>query len=92
MAGMTCYHPGERCRLIHRHPQVPGRQDEPKGFGRCDFRDLIVRARVQLGGPIVLLWDNVRIHLAQPPRGCIAANADWLAVFQPPTSARSPEP
>lgn len=37
-----------------------GRKDEPKGFGWRDFRDLLVRARIQVGGPIVVVWDNVR--------------------------------
>ncbi|MFE1320525.1 hypothetical protein [Kitasatospora phosalacinea] len=46
-----------------------GRKGEPKGFGRCDFRDLGVRARIQLGGPVVLVWDDARIHLVG---GCLA--------------------
>nr|WP_234319041.1 winged helix-turn-helix domain-containing protein [Streptomyces sp. NRRL S-237] len=29
---------------------------------RRDFRDLIVRARIQFGGPIVLVRDNIRLH------------------------------
>ncbi|WP_308460674.1 transposase [Streptomyces sp. Ru72] len=64
-----------------------GCKDEPKGFGWRDFRDLIVRARSQLGGPIVLVWDNVRLHLTAGIREFIAANADWLIVFQLPTYA-----
>ncbi|RST22378.1 DDE endonuclease [Streptomyces sp. WAC04770] len=64
-----------------------GRKDEPKGFGWRDFRDLIVRARIQLGGPIVLVWDNVRLHLTAGMREFIDANAEWLTVFQLPTYA-----
>ncbi|MEU5083452.1 transposase [Streptomyces eurythermus] len=52
-----------------------------------DFRDLLIRARIRLGGPIVLVWDNVRIHLTAPLREFIAANADWLTVFQLPSYA-----
>lgn len=63
MAGMTCYKVGERSRLIYAIREYRGRKDEPKGFGWRDFRDLIVRAHGQLGGPIVLVWDNVRLHL-----------------------------
>ncbi|MEV6012705.1 transposase [Streptomyces sp. NPDC051976] len=55
--------------------------------GWRDFRDLIVRARNQLGGPIVLVWDNVRLHLTAGMRKFIAANAEWLTVFQLPTYA-----
>jgi transposase len=42
---------------------------------------------MQLGGPIVLVWDNLRLHLTRSLREFIAANADWLAVFQLPTYA-----
>ncbi|MEU4728901.1 transposase [Streptomyces sp. NPDC023588] len=87
MAGMACYKPGERSRLIYAIREYRGREDEPKGFGWRDFRDLIVRARIQLGGPIVLVWDNVRLHLTAGMREFIAASADWLTVFQLPTYA-----
>jgi hypothetical protein len=87
MAGMTCYKAGERSRLIYAVREYNGRKGQPKGFGWRDFRDLLVRARIQLGGPIVLVWDNVRIHLTAPLREFIAANADWLTVFQLPTYA-----
>ncbi|WP_434098217.1 IS630 family transposase [Streptomyces mirabilis] len=87
MTGMPCYKPGERSRLISSVREYNGRKDQPKGFGRRDFRDLLVRARIQLGGPIVLVWDNVRIHLTAPLREFIAANADWLTVFPLPTNA-----
>ncbi|MER7585214.1 transposase [Kitasatospora sp. NPDC097691] len=86
-AGMTCFKPGERSRLIYAVREYRGRKNEPKGFGWRDFRDLIVRARIQLGGPIVLVWDNLRLHLTVGMREFIAANADWLTVFQLPTYA-----
>ncbi|WP_411138468.1 transposase [Streptomyces sp. C10] len=35
----------------------------------------------------MLVWDNVRIHLTAPLREFIAANADWLTVFQLPPYA-----
>ncbi|MBN6541470.1 transposase [Streptomyces bryophytorum] len=87
MAGMTCYKPGERSRLIYAIREYRGRKDEPKGFVWRDFRDLIVRARIQLGGPIVLVWDNLRLHLTAGMRAFIDANAEWLTVFQLPTYA-----
>ncbi|MFC8260703.1 transposase [Streptomyces sp. NPDC057291] len=87
MAGMTCYKVGERSRLIYAIREYRGRKDEPKGFGWRDFGDLIVRAHAQLGGPIVLVWDNVRLHLTAGMREFIAASAEWLTVFQLPTYA-----
>ncbi|MFE6871182.1 transposase [Kitasatospora sp. NPDC057692] len=74
-------------RLIYAIRGYHGRKDEPKGFGRRDFRDLIVRARIQLGGPIVLVRDNVRLHLTAGVREFIDANAEWLTVFQLPAYA-----
>lgn len=87
MAGMTCYRAGERARLFYAVREYTGRKDQPKGFGWRDFRDLIVRARIQLDGPIVLVWDNVRVHLTKPLREFIDANAEWLTVVQLPTCA-----
>ncbi|MFE6022019.1 hypothetical protein ACFQ6O_36545 [Streptomyces sp. NPDC056441] len=59
-------------------------------FGWRDFRDLLVRARIQLGGPIVPARDNVRPHLTKPLRTFITASADWLTVFQLLTYALLP--
>ncbi|WP_443078130.1 IS630 family transposase [Streptomyces sp. NBC_01715] len=87
MAGMTCYKPGQRSRLIYAIREYRGRKDQPKGFGWRDLRDLIVRARIQLGGPIVLVWDSARLHLTAGTREFIDANAAWLTVFQLPTYA-----
>ncbi|MFG2415089.1 hypothetical protein ACGFWH_26350 [Streptomyces goshikiensis] len=83
---MACYKPGQRSRLIYAIRQYRGRKDEPKGFGWRDFRDLIVRARIQLDGP-VLACDNIRLHLTAGMREFIDANAEWLTVFQLPTYA-----
>ncbi|AQW56471.1 transposase [Streptomyces violaceusniger] len=87
MAGMVCYKPGKRSRLIYAAREYHGRKDEPKRFGWKDLRNLLVRARIQLGGPIVLVWDNVRLHLTAGIREFIAANAHWLTVFQMPAYA-----
>ncbi len=76
MAGMTCYKPGERSRLFCSIHEYTGRKDQPKGFGWRDFRGLLIRARIQLGGPIVLLWDNVRLHLTKSLRAFIEAKAN----------------
>ncbi|MFE2581953.1 transposase [Streptomyces sp. NPDC059378] len=92
MAGGTCYKPGERSRLFYAVREYNGRKDQPKGFGWRDFRDLIVRARIQLGGPIVLVWDNVRLHLTRSLREFIEANAEWLSVVQLPPYAADLNP
>lgn len=91
MAGMACYKPGQRSRLIYAIRQYRGRKDEPKGFGWRGFRDLIVRARIQLDGP-VLACDKIRLHLTAGMREFIDANAEWLTVFQLPTLCPGPHP
>jgi hypothetical protein len=61
-------------------------------LGRRGFRDLVIRARIQLGGPIVLVWDNVRLHLTASMEEFIDANAEWLTVFQLPAYAPDLDP
>ncbi|GAA3572351.1 hypothetical protein GCM10022295_62600 [Streptomyces osmaniensis] len=55
IAALACYKPGERSRLIYR----PRRDDDSRHGGRksfpwTDYRDLLIAARTQLGGPPVL--------------------------------------
>ncbi|MEW2426278.1 transposase [Streptomyces nigra] len=47
----------------------------------------MVRARIQLGCPIVLVWDNLRLHLTAGMRVFIETNSEWLSVFHLPTYA-----
>lgn len=68
MAGLTCYKPGKRSRMFYSVREYRGRKGEPKGIGWRDVRDLLVRAHIQLGGSIVLVWDNLRMHLVEPMR------------------------
>lgn len=56
MTGLVCYRPGERSRLFYAVREYTGRKDQPKGFGWRDFRDLILRARIQPGETDVLIW------------------------------------
>ncbi|AZM48709.1 hypothetical protein DMB38_25570 [Streptomyces sp. WAC 06738] len=51
---------------------------------------MLVRTRIQLGGPILLVSDNVRIHLTADLREFFAVNTDWLTMFQLPASAQDP--
>ncbi|WP_455431833.1 IS630 family transposase [Streptomyces fagopyri] len=84
MAGLTCYKLGRRSRSFYSVREYRGRKGEPKGIGWRDLRDLLVRAHIQLGGPIVLVWDNLRMYLVEPMRQFIADHAAWLTVFQLP--------
>lgn len=46
----------------YRHRKHPG--SGRKSFAWSDYRDLVVRAHLQLGAPIVLIWDNLNTHRA----------------------------
>lgn len=66
VAALCCYKPGEPSRLIHRprtHLLVKGSSES---FSGKDYRNLLVRAHIQLGGPIVVVWDNCETHEAPP--------------------------
>ncbi|TWP43524.1 IS630 family transposase, partial [Lentzea tibetensis] len=41
IAGLTCYRPGQRSRLIYRAMIHKGRKGEKKGFREPDFADLL---------------------------------------------------
>ena len=87
VAGLACYRPGERSRLIYRLHQYRGRKGQTKGFTWQENRDLPTAAHHQLpGGVIVLVWDNLNVHLRPELRAFTAAQA-WLRVFQLPSYA-----
>ncbi len=84
VAALCCYRPGERSRLIYRlrfHPLLKGAR---KSFAWQDYRDLLVRAHLQLGAPIVVVWDNLNTHRAAGMRK-YAADHDWLTIIQLPS-------
>jgi hypothetical protein len=75
-------------RLIHAIRELRGRKDQPEGFGWKDYRDPILRARTQLGGPVVPVRDNLRMRPVMPPREFFeTGRRQWTAVGRAPTSA-----
>jgi putative transposase len=62
LAGLVCARPGRRTRLIYRALIRRGRPGEVKGFGTRQFAALLDAAHVQLGGPIVLVWDKCAVR------------------------------
>jgi transposase len=87
IAALVCYRPGHRSRLIYRLHVWRGRKGEPKSFTWMDYRDLIIDVHQQLGTPIVLVWDNLTLHLVAGMRAFIEENASWLTVVQLPAYA-----
>jgi putative transposase len=90
LAALIAVRPGERPRLVYRvHHARPG--DKRKGFTEADYARLLDGAHQQLGGPLVLVWDNLNTHVSKAMRELIAAR-DWLTVFQLPPYASELNP
>jgi len=85
IAALACYKPGERSRLIYR-PRRDDRPDGRKSFAWTDYRDLLTAAHLQLGDPIVLIWDNLNTHRAAGMRR-FTAKHDWLTAYHLPAYA-----
>jgi DDE superfamily endonuclease len=85
MAALIATRPGQQPRLIYRIHVSP-RRGRRKGFTEADYAALLDAAHQQLGGPIVLCWDNLNTHTSHTMRELIAARA-WLTVFQLPPYA-----
>ncbi|MEU4205323.1 transposase [Streptomyces sp. NPDC026294] len=87
VAALDCTRPGHQHRLIYRtllcHGPARGRRN---GFAETDYARLLDAAQQQLGGPIVLVWDNLNTHHSATMHKLIAAR-DWLAVAHLPPYA-----
>ncbi|MFF7166849.1 hypothetical protein ACFZBP_36630 [Streptomyces sp. NPDC008086] len=63
IAGAVCFKPGVRARMFFKLHVCPGRKGEPKSFTWQDYRDFIRMVHLQLGTPVVWVWDNLSVHL-----------------------------
>jgi hypothetical protein len=90
VAALVAVKPGHRPRLIyrtHRGRRGGGR----KGFTEADYAALLDAAHRQLGGPIVLVWDNLNTHVSAAMVELIGARP-WLTVFRLPPYAHELNP
>ena len=85
LAALIAVRPGLRPRLIYRTHRAR-RGDKRKGFTEHEYARFLDAAYQQLGGPVVLVWDNLNTHTSGAMRELIAAR-DWLTVFQLPPYA-----
>jgi transposase len=86
VAGLVCYRPGHRSRLIYRMMIHSRRKGAPKGLRKPDFAALLDAAHQQLKAPIVLVWDGLPGHRSVAMRTLIARRG-WLRVYQLPAYA-----
>jgi hypothetical protein len=76
---------------LPRPPWQPAGQDRRKGFTETDYAAVLDAAHQQLGGPLVVVWDNLNTHVSRAMAELIAAR-DWLTIFQLPPYARELNP
>jgi len=88
LAALIAVKPGCRPRLIYRvhHRSRARGNDQRKGFTEAGYARLLDAAHQQLGGPIVLVWDNLNTHVSAAMKELIAARL-WLTVYQLPAYA-----
>jgi DDE superfamily endonuclease len=91
LAALIAVKAGQRPRLVYRVHAGPRRGDKRKGFTETDYARLLDAARQQLGGPLVLVWDNLNTHVGRAMGELVAAR-DWLTVFQLPPYASELNP
>jgi transposase len=92
LAALIAVKAGQRPRLIYRvHAGRRRRGDKRKGFTEADYARLLDAAHQQLGGPVVLVWDNLNTHVSRAMGELVAAR-DWLTVFQLPAYASELNP
>ena len=92
LAALLATKPGHQPRLIYR--TLPGRRRRRggrKGLTEADYARLLDAAHQQLGGPIVLIWDNLNTHVSAAMAEIIAARS-WLTVFRLPPYAHELNP
>jgi DDE superfamily endonuclease len=92
LAALVAVKPGCRPRLIYRvHHARRRRNGQRKGFTEADCAALLDAAHQQLAGPIVVVWDNLNVHVSDAMTGLVAAR-DWLTVYRLPPYAHELNP
>ena len=90
LAALLATKPGHRPRLVYRTHR--GRRGgRRKGFTEADYAALLDAAHQQLGGPIVLVWDNLSTHTSKAMAEFITARP-WLTVYRLPPYAHQLNP
>ena len=73
-------------------PTAAGAAAAARGwFTEADYAALLDAAHRQLGGPLVLVWDNLNTHVSAAMAELIAARP-WLTVFRLPPYAHELNP
>jgi hypothetical protein len=87
VAGLTCYRPGARSRLLYRLRVHRGRKGERRSMSEADYAALVTAAHTQLAAPVILIWDNLNTHISAAMCEWIDTHKDWLTVERLPAYA-----
>ena len=92
LAALIAIKPGHRPRLIYRvHRGRRRSNDKRKGFTETGLVRLLDAAHQQLADPIVLVWDNLNVHVSDMMSALIATRP-WLTVYRLPPYAHELNP
>ncbi|MFD7199009.1 transposase [Streptomyces sp. NPDC059893] len=85
MAALICVKPANRLgsSIASTSTTAPAK-GRRKGFTETDYAGLLDAAHQQLGGPIVVVWGNVKTHVSHRMRQPVDAHL-WLTVYQLPS-------
>jgi transposase len=87
LAALIAVKPGQRPQLIYRvRARHSSRKDRRKGFAEAYYARLLDAAHQPLGGPVVVVWDNLNSHVSATIAELVAAR-DWLTVYRLPPYA-----
>ncbi|MER7004549.1 transposase [Dactylosporangium sp. NPDC000555] len=86
IAGLVCLKEGHQGRLIYRTITHRGRKGERRSFAETDYIALLDAAHSLLGAPVVVVWDNLNVHVSAAMRALIDAR-EWLTVIRLPAYA-----
>lgn len=80
LAALLRVKPGQRPRLIYRIHHARSRRNDPrKGITETDCAALLDATHQQLHGPIILVWDNLNVHVSDAMTSLIQRPPDLEA-------------
>jgi hypothetical protein len=87
IAGLLAYRVGKRPHLYYRNVVHRGRRGERRSLSEADYATVLTAAHHQLKAPIIVIWDNLNVHVSARMRVFLDAHADWLTVLRLPAYA-----
>ncbi len=85
VAGLVCVQPGARSHFYYR--LRVHRSGGRRSMSEAGYAQLITAAHHQLQAPVIVIWDNLNVHLSTVMRAFAGAHQDWLTIVQLPACA-----